>query len=666
MIYSVDFKNAIEKAFLEYGSSVAQERSIPDVRDALKIGLRQGLYSQYHDKLTHKNKFQKAQKSVAAAMSLCYVHGDAAMYDAFIRSAKPWAYRYPLEEAQGSYGSPCSPDDHSAARYVEMRSGELADYFFEGLKKNAVAEWYDNYDDTEKIPSVLPSIGFWNIVNGCSGIAVAMATSVPQFNLREVNNALIKLIENPSCDFSEIYCAPDFATGGTITNAAEVRKSLENGKGSSIRLRANLEYDAKQNMIRATELPYSVYTNTIMEQLEKLTNEDENYGIDRVVDHTKEHADIRIYLSKTANPSVMIKKLYKDTSLENWFSINMIMLDHGRFPKVFGWREACQAYIEHIRECKTREIQYDLDMLIYRNHILEGLLVAIANIDDVIALIKNSESSVDAKNNLMKKYHLDEDQAKAILDIKLQRLAKLEAIKINNELEKNISEITSLRYILNTPEELNRLLIDALNEVSKKFGDARRTKVLNIIDSEEEEEEEVPVMLRIVDNTISFTKKKLSGQIIETTNLDTLIGFSADGKMYKVKVKEIPEGKGIKFASLFKVSNIIKVYSLGEINQKPFLYFSTKLGYIKKSNVSDYNYSGRSGTKTLKLRPDDIVTDILLTDETKGIWYKTLNGHSSSARKIVKALKSTGISAYGTLMEKENKIMGLMEKENDD
>lgn len=659
MIYETDFKQSIEKAFLEYGASVAQERSIADVRDGLKIGLRQGLYSQYHDKLTHKNKFQKAQKSVAAAMSLCYVHGDAAMYDAFIRAAKPWAYRYPLEEAQGSYGSPCSPDDHSAARYVEMRSGEIADYFFAGLKKNAIAEWYDNYDDTEKIPSVFPSIGFWNLVNGCSGIAVAMATSVPQFNLKEVNAALVKLIENPDCTFADIYCAPDFSTGGTITNAAEVKKSLESGRGTSIRLRATLDYDAKNNVIKATELPYGVYTNTVMEQLEKLTNEDENYGIDRVVDHTKETADIRIYLSKNANPSVMMKKLYKDTSLENWFSINMIMLDHGRFPRVFGWKEACQAYIDHIRECKTRELQYEYDSLMYRNHILEGLLIAIAHIDDVIALIRNSESANDAKYKLMNTYKLDEDQAKAILDIKLQRLAKLEAVKINDELEKNNVEINRLHHILNTPLELNKLLIQALNEVAAKFGDARRTKVMNIMEAEEEEEEEYSVMVRELDGNISITKKRLSGHIMDTTNLGTIIGFSSDGKLYKVKVKDIPTEKSIKVSQLFKTSNIIEIRCVEEINKNSYFYFATKGGYVKKSNTSDYNYSGRSGTKYMKLRPDDSVVKVWLSnDEGKLVYWVEGNGNAIP----LKPIKITGITTLGTQVEKERKILTMGEE----
>lgn len=641
MIYNTSFQESIEKAFLEYGASVAQERSIADVRDGLKIGLRQGLYSQYHDKLTHKNKFQKAQKSVAAAMSLCYVHGDAAMYDAFIRSAKPWAYRYPLEEAQGSYGSPCSPDDHSAARYVEMRSGELADYFFAGLKKNAISEWYNNYDDTELIPSVFPSIGFWNIVNGCSGIAVAMATSIPQFNLKEVNTALIKLINDPEISFNEIYCAPDFATGGTITNAAEVRKSLENGKGASIRLRAVLEYIPKENVIKATELPYSVYTNTIMEQLEKITNADENYGIDRVVDHTKEHADIRIYLSKHANPSIMMKKLYKDTSLESWFSINMIMLDHGRFPRVFGWKEACQAYIDHIRECKTREIRFELDGLVHRNHILDGLLIATANIDEVVYLIRHSESVAAAKAGLMTTYKLDAEQAQAILDLKLQRLAKLEAVKINDEREKNTYEINRLEHILNTPTEINALLIAALQDVANKFGDNRRTKITNLMDAEEEEVEEHEVMLNIHEGKIKVVKKRVVGQIIDTTNLGTLIGISNEGKMYHTRAGDILEGKVYSVNTLFG-ADIIQVYALEEIKKHPYIIFITEDGFVKKSSVEEYNYSGRNGSKMLKTRANDIIIAALLVDESTPLEIHYHSGHvfNTAANNIAVTTKS--------------------------
>lgn len=604
MIYNIDFQQAIEQAFLEYGASVAQERSVPDVRDGLKIGLRQGLYSQYHSKLTHSYKFQKAQKSVAAAMSLCYVHGDAAMYDTFIRAAKPWAFRYPLEEAQGAYGSPAAPDDHSAARYVEMRSSELADYLFAGLKKNAVKDWYNNYDDTEKIPSVLCPIGFWPLINGCQGIAVSFSTSSPQYNLREVNAALEKLILNPNADFNAIYCAPDFATGGTIINAQETRESIKNGFGKACRIRAKMEYMSKENCIKATELPYGVYTNTVIGQLAALTEENENYGITKVIDHTKKTADIRIYLNKDVNPAVMMRKLYADTSLESSFAINQIFLDQGRYPKVFGWREACLAYIAHMDECKRRELKFDMDALIHRNHILDGLKIALANIDDVVALIRNSESAATAKQALMDTYGLDEEQAKAILDMKLQRLANLEAIKVNKEFEENAAEIDRLGNILGSQDEINKLLIAALREVAEKFGDNRRTQLMNLSEQVEEIEEE-EVTLSYNNDSIKVAKRGAK-DTIKTTNLGTIVLVTNTGKLYKVPVANIIEVGNAKYSTLIKdTAPIVFVGDLGQIQICKNWMFATNDGMIKKSSIDEYNYNGRQGNKMLKLREND-------------------------------------------------------------
>ena len=604
MIYNIDFQQAIEQAFLEYGASVAQERSVPDVRDGLKIGLRQGLYSQYHSKLTHSYKLQKAQKSVAAAMSLCYVHGDAAMYDTFIRAAKPWAFRYPLEEAQGAYGSPAAPDDHSAARYVEMRSSELADYLFAGLKKNAVKDWYNNYDDTEKIPSVLCPIGFWPLINGCQGIAVSFSTSSPQYNLREVNAALEKLILNPNADFNAIYCAPDFATGGTIINAQETRESIKNGFGKACRIRAKMEYMSKENCIKATELPYGVYTNTVIGQLAALTEENENYGITKVIDHTKKTADIRIYLNKDVNPAVMMRKLYADTSLESSFAINQIFLDQGRYPKVFGWREACLAYIAHMDECKRRELKFDMDALIHRNHILDGLKIALANIDDVVALIRNSESAATAKQALMDTYGLDEEQAKAILDMKLQRLANLEAIKVNKEFEENAAEIDRLGNILGSQDEINKLLIAALREVAEKFGDNRRTQLMNLSEQVEEIEEE-EVTLSYNNDSIKVAKRGAK-DTIKTTNLGTIVLVTNTGKLYKVPVANIIEVGNAKYSTLIKdTAPIVFVGDLGQIQICKNWMFATNDGMIKKSSIDEYNYNGRQGNKMLKLREND-------------------------------------------------------------
>lgn len=652
MIYNVDFQGTIEKAFLEYGGSVAQERAVPDVRDGLKIGLRQGLYSQYHSKLTHSHKFQKAQKSVAAAMSLCYVHGDAAMYDTFIRAAKPWAFRYPLEEAQGAYGSPAAPDDHSAARYVEMRSSELADYLFAGLKKNAIKDWYNNYDDTEKIPSVLCPVGFWPLINGCQGIAVSFSTSSPQYNLREVNAALEKLILNPDADFNSIYCAPDFATGGIIVNAQETKESIKNGSGKACRIRAKLEYMGKENCIKATELPYGVYTNTVIAQLAALTEEDENYGIAKVIDHTKKTADIRIYLNRDINPAVMMRKLYADTSLESSFAINQIFLDQGRFPRMFGWRDACLAYIAHMNECKRRELKFDMDALIHRNHILDGLKIALANIDDVVHMIRRSENTAMAKQALMVTYGLDDEQAKAILDMKLQRLANLEAIKVNKEFEENAVEIDRLGNILGSQDEVNKLLIAALREVAAKFGDARRTQLMNLSEQVEEIEEE-EVLLSYTADTVKVVKRGAK-DIIKTTNISTIVFVTNEGKLYKVPVANIMEAGNARIHNLIKDNTpIVFVGDLAQIQLNKYWMFATKEGMVKRSEITEYNYSGRQGSKMLKLREKDTITDCgVFTSNSDTFNISRPDG--STIKVSVDIVKSTGKAAMGSKVFKEN------------
>ena len=701
MIYETDFQKQIEKSFLAYGASVAQERAIADVRDGLKIGLRQGLYAQFSNKLTYKDKFQKAQKSVAAAMSQSYVHGDAAMYETFIRAARPWSYRYPIEVVQGNYGNPSSPDSHAQSRYVEMKAAEISSVFFDGLKKNAIGDqWYSNYDDTEMIPSVFPSIGYWNIVNGCTGIAVAMATSIPQFNLKEINEALIKIIQNPDVDFNDIYCAPDFATGGTITNAKAVKESLKYGKGESVRLKAKLEYFPDQNMIQATELPYGVFTNTVIDQLAALTNENESYGIERVVDHTKKVADIRIYLSKGANPKKMIAKLYKDTSLENWFSINMIMLDKGRFPKVFGWREACDAYITHIRECKRNEVQFDLDKALARKNIVDGLIKAYSIIDEVVATIRASASPAEASINLQTKFEFNEEQAKAILAMKLSSLTKLDIVKLNNELEELIQNIAWYQHLLLDSTALDEELIKILKLVEQKFGDDRRTKILNIVENDTEEsssvkEDEISIML-FDNNMLRLIKKEdLQGgkrgrkgvnikppknanliNTIYTTNLGVVAAFTNLGRMYNFTLADLDYNKDYSIYELIALQDNEKVLLLIDttsFNSYYNLVTISKNGFIKKSSVNEYNVRAKKGTAVMKLDNDQLVGVYLsMSDEDKifivgnggNYNFYPLNEISATGR-VTKGVKAIKLAANeyiraATLIKKDISYRGLL------
>lgn len=673
LIREVDFQKTTEDAFLAYAASVAQERAIPDVRDMLKIGLRQGLYAQFTNKLTYKDKYQKAQKSVAAAMSQSYVHGDVAMYDTFIRAARPWSYRYPIEAVQGNYGNPSSPDSHAAARYVEMKAAEISNLFFDGLKKNAIGEQkYWNYDSTEEIPSVFPSIGFWNIVNGCSGIAVAMATSVPQFNLREVNEALIKIIRNPDIDFNEIYCAPDFATGGTITNAAQVKESLRYGKGESIRLKAKLDYFPDQNMIQATELPYGVFTNTVIDQLAALTNENENYGIERVVDHTKKIADIRIYLSKGANPKKMIAKLYKDTSLENWYSVNMVLLDQGRFPRVFGWREACDAYINHIRNCKRNIIQFDLDKALARKNIVDGLIKAYSIIDEVVALIRASANPSEASSKLISIYDFNEEQAKAILAMKLSSLTKLDIVKLNEELEEIREKIKSLTYLLNDSTALDNELIKILREVATKFGDERRTKILDIVEKDEEQEtvkeEDVSVML-FDNNMLRINRKEdLQGgkrgrkgtniktpkgatliNTLYTSNIGALAAFTSTGKMYLFSISNLEYDKDYSIYEIINIQDNEKVKLLIDstsFNSYHYLITISKNGYIKKSPISEYTSRTKKGVIGVKLEDGDSLINVhLAMNNDDKIMVATTNGYYNYYK--ISEIASTGRATKG-------------------
>lgn len=645
-----DLTETLSTSFLDYAAYTIQRRAIPDVRDGLKFSARQLLHALWHEGVVYNKPFKKGSK-VAGLATFSYCHGDASAYGSYVRMAKPFSNNVCLMEGQGNVGTLINPDDHASSRYLELREAKVTSILFQGLKKNTITEWEDTYDNLDKFPLVLPSIGYWNICNPCQGIATSCATSIPGFNLREVNSALVKLIKNPEIDFDEIYCPPDFPTGATVTNGAEVKESIRKGQGSSCRIRATINYDAKHNALVVSEIPYSVFTNTICRQVNELISENENYGIEKVADYTGEKCNIEFELSKNANPAVMIQKLYKDTSLESHFSINMIMLDHGRFPKVFGWREACQAYIDHIRECKKREVKYDYDALMARNHILEGLLIAIAHIDEVVALIRKSKDSAEAKSKLKQNYGLDDDQAKAILDLKLQRLANLEAIKVNNEYEQNRVELDRLNAILTNSTELDKVLIEALEEVAKEFGDARRTKITNTIGDEEEEEEEVPIIVRVKDGKIGIAEKNLTGTNLQTTNKETLIAFAADGKMAKLKVKELTD-KMVSLNSIFKLKDVAGVSTLSTLKSGGTITFITEQGYVKRTNTSDYSFPPKASSTSMKLQEGDKIKAIdfeekdrveLTTEDGKShIFYLSnvsATGRAAKGKKLVKDVK---------------------------
>ena len=612
-----DLTETLSQSFLDYAAYTIQRRAIPDVRDMLKFSTRQLLHAAWHEGVTHNKDFKKGVKLNGIA-TFSYCHGDSSSFGNYVRMAKPFCNNICLMEAQGNSGTLMNPDDHAAPRYLELREAEITSILFEGLKKNTITEWEDTYDNLNKFPLVLPSIGYWNIVNPCQGIATSCATSTPGFNLREVNTALIKLLQNPNASFDELYCVPDFPTGGYLINPAEVRQSLKQGQGKSCRLRAKIDYDGKRNVLVITEVPYSVFTNTIMKQVRQIIAEDETCDIDKITDFTGEKCLIEIQLKKNANPATILRRLYKETSLEYSYGINMLMLDHGRFPRIFGWKEALQAYIDHIRECKHRELEFDYNKLRARNHILEGLLIALADIDETIHIIKSSDSSSAAKYALMKHFSIDEEQAKAILDIKLSRLAHMEALELETEKKNNATEMNKLNDILSHSEKLDAILISILKEVADKYGDDRRTKIITIQEDAPEQIEEKEVNVNIYNGKLKISQKKTAGENISTTNLGTLVCITNQGQMYKIKLIDIEENKNYNISQLIETSDkVIAIYDLANININKWWLFITKQGLIKKSNITEYNYVGKQGIKMLKLRAEDEVVGAYISSNPK-------------------------------------------------
>lgn len=627
MITSKPMEQVVTENFERYAGNVILDRAICDVRDMLKPSARMLMYSQEHiSKNTHKKPFIKSARIVGDCLGHLYEHGDASCYGAYIRMAKPFAMRYPLEECQGSYGSITSNGDEASMRYTELRLSELASYVYGGLDKNAIGEeWRTNFDETEQYPGVMPSIGYFNICNGTTGLGIAISSSIPQFNLKEVNAAIVKLMRDSNVSDDEILIMPDFATGAILTNANEVRESLRIGGGKSCRLRAKIEYNPRTNSLIVTEVPYGVYTGRIVKAIAELLAEDENYGIKNVNDNSGETAEIHIELDKGINPDKMIAKLYKDTPLESHYTINMWVLKDGRFPEQMGLREIFNNYIQHIRECKRREIEFDLNKALARENIINGLLIALANIEDIVAIIKGSDSSKDAAAALIAKYKFNKEQVDAILAMKLSSLCRLDGIKLNDELEQIKKFIEDSNYLLMNPPALDQKLIEILQYVAEKFGDERRTKIEDILGDEEEPEEieETDIIIRYDKSSIKvFEKTKapkgLKGEILYTTNHDSLVLITDAGKMYTSSLNKVKFNKEYNINELFEIGTEKLCLLIDNLtfNAYKSLTCVTRSGLIKKSYISEFTARSKKGIPVIKLDKDDsLVATILSSDD---------------------------------------------------
>lgn len=639
-----NINESFSKAFLEYAGYNLQRRAIPDVRDGLKWGARQLLHAQMLGGFTYDKPFKKAVKSVAQAMGFSFVHGDSSAYGTLIRMAKPFSYRIPLQEANGNYGTLISPDDHSASRYVELRGSQAAAQVLKDLKKDTITEWENTYDLEGQFPKVLPSKGLWLGVNGCISIGSGMACSIPPTNLREVNETLIRLIDNPDLPAEDVVCLPDFPTGAILLNADEVKESMINGYGKACKIRAVVEYNKAERCFIVKEMPYSTFTNTICNELATLMEDNPKCGIKNFVDYTGVKPDLRIYLDKKANPDRVLKLLYKETSLQTHFSINMVMLDRGRFPKVFTWKEMLQAHIDHEKEVYRRGYEFDLKKIEDRIHIIEGLLKVIVSIDEVVQTIKKAESTEKAKQQLIAQYELDGAQAKAVLDMKLARLAHLEVEKLKNEKSKLEKEREFIYNIINNEELFNNKLIKGWREVANKFGDERRTQILNISKEDEEPQElrqlsinlsnQNNIYINEVSSLYSQSRggvgqkfKMNKGEYVISTqygdNKSIVLFFTKEGNCYHAKLSEIPFEEIVPIESISNMPIGEETCWMTVVNKETLanntnnIIFFTKKGYIKKSKLSEYNISRKTGIKALALEDNDQICSAIVTNKDR-------------------------------------------------
>ena len=695
--------DVVNENFERYAGNVILDRAICDVRDMLKPSARMLIYSQMAiTKNTHKKPFIKSARVVGDCLGHLYEHGESSCYGSYMRMSKDFTMRVPLEECQGNNGTMTKNGDEAAMRYTELRLSEIASYLYNGLDKNAIGDnWRNNFDETEQYPGVMPSIGYFNLCNGTQGLGIAISSSIPQFSLREVNNAIIKLIQNPNIPDKDLIIMPDFATGGILINANEVYQALITGQGAACKLRAVMNYNPDTNSILITELPYSVYSEVIKAQIHSLM-EDEHYGIKNIHDNTGKTPEIILELNKGTNPKKMIEKLYKDTSLENHFTINMWVLKDGRFPQIMGLRQIFQEYINHIHICKRREIQFDLDKALARKNIVDGLIKAYSIIDEVVTLIRSSASPTEASIKLQSNFEFNEEQAKAILAMKLSSLTKLDIVKLNEEAAELNKKIDWCQYLLKDSTALDNELIKILKEVADKYGDERRTKVINIVENEDEtsqqniKEEEIGIML-FSNNMLRLVKKDdLQGakrgckgvnikppkntnliNTLYTTNIGTVAAFTNLGRMYSFPVSDLDFNNDYSIYELINLQDnehVMLLIDSTSFNAYHNLITVSKNGYIKKSKISEYTSRARKGIVAVKLDSDDSLIGVYLSmDDEDKIFIASTSGNynfykleeisaTGRASRGVKAIKLTDTEHVqtATIVKKNTLYKGIL------
>ncbi|MCF4964852.1 MULTISPECIES: DNA gyrase subunit A [unclassified Streptococcus] len=680
-LVDVNLTSEMKTSFIDYAMSVIVSRALPDVRDGLKPVHRRILYGMNELGVTPDKPHKKSARITGDVMGKYHPHGDSSIYEAMVRMAQWWSYRYMLVDGHGNFGS-MDGDGAAAQRYTEARMSKIALEMLRDINKNTV-DFTDNYDASEREPNVLPARFPNLLVNGATGIAVGMATNIPPHNLGESIDAVKLMMDNPDVttrELMEVLPGPDFPTGALVMGKSGIHKAYETGKGSIV-LRSRTEIEETKTgreRIVVTEFPYMVNKTKVHEHIVRLVQEKRIDGITAVRDESnREGVRFVIEVRRDASANVILNNLFKMTQMQTNFGFNMLAIQNG-VPKILSLREILGSYIEHQKEVVTRRTIFDKEKAEARAHILEGLLIALDHIDEVIKIIRNSQTDAEAQAELMSKFKLSERQSQAILDMRLRRLTGLERDKIQSEYDDLVALIADLADILAKPERVVAIIKEELDEVKRKFGDPRRTElmvgeVLSLEDEDLIEESNVLITLsnkgyiKRLDQD-EFTAQKRGGrgvqgtgvkdddfvrELVSTSTHDRLLFFTNKGRVYRLKGYEIPEygrtAKGLPIVNLLKLDDGESIQTIIDVAQDrsedAYLFFTTRSGLVKRTSVAEFANIRQNGLKALNLKDEDELINVFLTDGNTDVIIGTKFGYSVRFKESV--VRNMGRSATG-------------------
>ncbi|MGV3322124.1 DNA gyrase subunit A [Streptococcus hyovaginalis] len=694
-LINVNLTSEMKTSFIDYAMSVIVARALPDVRDGLKPVHRRILYGMNELGVTPDKPHKKSARITGDVMGKYHPHGDSSIYDAMVRMAQWWSYRYMLVDGHGNFGS-MDGDGAAAQRYTEARMSKMALEMLRDINKNTV-DFQDNYDGNEREPLVLPARFPNLLVNGATGIAVGMATNIPPHNLGETIDAVKLVMDNPEVttrDLMEVLPGPDFPTGALVMGRSGIHRAYDTGKGSIV-LRSKTKIEVTKTgreRIVVTEFPYMVNKTKVHEHIVKLAQEKRIEGITAVRDESsREGVRFVIEVKRDASANVILNNLFKMTSLQTNFSFNMLAIEKG-VPKILTLRQILDNYIAHQKEVIVRRTEFDKAKAESRAHILEGLLIALDHLDEVIAIIRNSQTDSEAQAELIARFELSERQSQAILDMRLRRLTGLERDKIQSEYDDLLQLIADLADILAKPERVIAIIKEELDEVKRKFNDDRRTElmvgeVLSLEDEDLIEEEDVLITLsnkgyikRLAQDEFRAQKRGGRGvqgtgvndddfvsQLVSTSTHDTLLFFTNLGRVYKLKGYEIPEygrtAKGLPVVNLLKLDDGEFIQTMINARKEDikdhYFFFTTYAGVVKRVPTSEFDNIRQNGLKALTLKDKDQLINVLVTTGKDDIIIGTSAGYSVRFNEsVVRTMGRTAAGVRGVKLRDEDYVVG--------